>query len=562
MHSIHVRVVVMVMLAAVWGPGSVVLLYNGSTVTEFPSSLPTVSSLPAVPLSNITYSDELGLNVSQESIHTTLKIGDTNRSINTVEIEVAAYREECQKGTCMYRAYLEGPAKLGTYLHHALLPSSNDVGSCTYKGSMQLYEPGQYRLLVLLEALRNASETTDFRLDLTAVCGSRKKGICMAERVSRSEAGVRLELNPTTDLPLYQNDPNAYQTSLPACRYDIESVKNNFFEWIPRSTLEKRGFTSQQTLLVPARLMPPLDHRSYSKRDIQYFKSHAKNTSHPEWIQPNQHLVWHSRTCRQRWISPEAVADWVASSVPNGRLKLVLLGTSRTRDTHNLLHSYLNLGGNQSRRNRNNIETEFVDLQVQDSTLASMRKRLVETNTYCPLQPNETSSASSTLVLVVSHGIWEATFHDRPIPFRFRDNAQQTIEFLKETCRRHPYKIVLMTNPATHVFDGRIANVYQTTRARLPKDNYLLRGSSMPLRHARINVANYAWKEMAVKFQLPLVDAEAISFPRYETVRDDTHYRLPFIHGKADAIGNEVTMTFVQSILSSLFDAFDEDSPS
>ena len=497
-------------------------------------------------------SAELSRNATQESIRAILQDnGATDGSEYTgtrpavVEIQVLPGRLPCQMGTCLYRAYLEGPAKMGSYLH---FDDQNNEAK-VYKNSFELFEAGSYRLLVLLESLKNSSETNETaNLIGTVVCGSRAEGICMAERVSNTYAEVHIDI-PSKDIPPYQHNPQAYQEQLPLCRFGTHEVYHNQYEWVPRATLESRSFSPEHTTIVPSTSMPPFDKQGRSEDDIKMFL-----TKYPDWIQPYQDCVWHPRNCRQPWISATSFAELAAQhqeqqSEGGQGTKLVFFGTSRIRHTHALMHNFLQSEG------VTNVETDFIDLQVTSNFIHRLKKTLKATNTYCPRRKPKNAPM---LYLIVTHGTWEATYYRDPAPFRFMDIAQATINFLMEHCQDYKYQILIMTSPATHVFDGRIEDVYTEEQKILDKDNHWVRkNNTMPLRNARINVANYAWKELAEKYQFPLLDFETMSFSRYDTVTDDVHYVYPYTPKEIE-IGNEVTMTFVQTILSAIVQTFTE----
>ena len=90
---------------------------------------------------------------------------------------------------------------MGGYLYHLDHPPSPQH-TTIYRASFSLYKPGSYRLLVMLETMRNSSNTVNGDLFVSAVCGTVRDFICMGERVSHTWATVHVTFDGTY-LPSY-----------------------------------------------------------------------------------------------------------------------------------------------------------------------------------------------------------------------------------------------------------------------------------------------------------------------------------------------------------------------
>lgn len=172
-------------------------------------------------------------------------------------------------------------------------------------------------------------------------------------------------------------------------------------------------------------------------------------------------------------------------------------------------------------------------------------------NDMASVCPSELASLEDAprVAIIVSHGVWEASYHNGAgdktpkAKFRFEENARNTIDYIISKCAGRDMRIVLMTNPAIQLFDGRITDPYSAIHGPRLTAKLYVRGQNNPLRNTRVNVANVAWKKMAADYQLPIVDGESISFPRPEMVMDNVHYTLRYATGEWKHFGNEVTMT-------------------
>ena len=105
---------------------------------------------------------EFGKNPERETISATItpsSYGQVNGS-STLSIIVKSARSNCTTGNCVFRMYASGPTRHGGYLHthRDRLPESTE-NNATYSFQFPLYEPGTYKILVLLEALINNTET-------------------------------------------------------------------------------------------------------------------------------------------------------------------------------------------------------------------------------------------------------------------------------------------------------------------------------------------------------------------------------------------------------------------
>lgn len=90
--------------------------------------------------------EEFGTNDSLESIQTTMFPGSEKH--RNLLVTVNARRSECNTGKCIYRVHVTGPTLHAGYL----LPDLTDSEgiSAFYSLEFPIYEPGTYRLLVLL----------------------------------------------------------------------------------------------------------------------------------------------------------------------------------------------------------------------------------------------------------------------------------------------------------------------------------------------------------------------------------------------------------------------------
>lgn len=462
-----------------------------------------------------------GQNPDIESIQ--LKSIETEANSRDIQLTIRSTRPECISGKCIYRSYLGGPT-----LHSAYFYPEKE----TYAATIRVYEPGQYELLVVLEVLVNASLTTVKGAELEF--NKTKGGHCDGERIS---------LPHTTFDVNFSSDSKAHRETLPSCRYTIQDFDKNQFEWVNRTILEQENYSPEDTLMIPKERLDPTG-------ELQHFSKFRHENSN--WIQPYQNYVWHSRSCVQKWVSPSEIRD-LATRL--GKLQIAFVGTSRSLDTFTSLKSIMS----QAPEGFDAI-TDIVYGRIEiyrnsfEKRQQVLNKAFVESN-ICPPELKDDPNAPA-MAIMLSHGIWESNYHDwTPGVFNFDVNAQESIEFIKKRCAGRKYRLILMTNPMTHSFNSNIDASTVTRRYfYLPE----------PIMGTRLQTVNTAWRKMAAKYDLPIIDAAAASMARRDVNFDNVHYVLTDrkTHRRIPGrVGNEVSFTFAQLAMAAFLQAFEVPFP-
>lgn len=403
------------------------------------------------------------------------------QSNSKLQIEIRSERIECKTGDCIYRVYLRGDSLFGGYAffnHEARM----------YQIAFQLYKSDSFQLLVALEAVKNASQVVG-PIQMSALdYKPGQRSFAISRRVSEPFARVNVSIVTAKSDPL-----------LKRCRYNAGSFRQDIFEWIRRDSLLKQGFTSNETLIIPSERLDPT-HNSTHYSQNQHF--------HPKWLQAYQDYVYHGRTCRQKWINHEEIEGLIARE---GQIHLVGVGTSRLREP---IRALAMLGLKEKHLQGFRVSYLFSPTRSsQPEAMTRVLKRLFEAKEIC-------KDENTTTVFVVSHGIWEAKYHYATQPsevFRFDKNAENTIHQIQQQCQGQKYRIVIMTQPSTHPFDGRIdTNIVKQNNFTLPTS----------LTGPMLQVVNWAWLKVAKKFNLPIIDIERASYARREDCFDNLHYRL------------------------------------
>ena len=291
---------------------------------------------------------------------------------------------------------------------------------------------------------------------------------------------------------------------------------------------------------------------------------------YPREIFPNQEFVWHSRTCQQPWVSPQSVLDLAlgfkeSAAIPDSEPGLVIgvLGTSRMKDVYTSMFQFL--GANDDDTGPVVMQFSFIfvyDNRVKSMTNALKKAFFTDMDQVC-VQRNKDRPDAPKVALLISHAIWEASYHnsykdlsEHPSKFRFEENARNTLEFVRDRCHGQDYRVVLMTNPAVQLTDRRVPDPYTAVEGPRLVLTAKSHNHAFASRGARIDVANRAWKKIAAEYDVPIVDGEAISFPRWDMCADNMHYRN-WKEKHTKKIVNEVTMAMVHLLLAALLRAFD-----
>ena len=322
----------------------------------------------------------------------------------------------------------------------------------------------------------------------------------------------------------------------------------NRFEWVDRNVLEKYAFTPEDTLMIPEENLDPT-------RNLHHFE---KNRVHNrKWIQPYQDYVWHSRTCVQKWVEPSEIRD-LATKL--GKLHIVLIGTSRVRETSTILRFLLL--DNKPVGFDAITKVSFVNTHLKTSeaaSLPSVLKKYFNSGNVCPKSLKNDTNAPA-LAIMISHGIWEAAYHDLTSKtlFQFIENAETSIEFIKKRCHGRKFRIVIMTQPLLHIFNAK-NDAYHITKEYYKGPGYL--------DAIRIETVNWAWRHVAEKHNLFIVDGGGASSPRRDANYDGVHYvlvdrktheRIKMKDHTLVEVGNEVTTTFAQLTMAAFLQAFEE----
>jgi hypothetical protein len=329
-----------------------------------------------------------------------------------------------------------------------------------YTTHFDLFEPGTYRILVLLESLTNNTNTLDLAPEARsgAISFSKSQGRCLGERITRTDAAVSVGFDETY-LPQYHYNNSLYSASLPRCEYGIEDLHHDRFEWVHRRKLESRGFSPKDTGIIPLLYLPGANHDAKPTSQTTNALMNGWKTEHPEWIQPSQEYVWHPRTCVQPWIERQAIEELVKKL---GGLNIWMLGTSRIRDTFDMMTMYLK---------RSLYEKSKLNIEKGSAN-----------DKATPICPKELANATEApaVAIVVSYGIWEATSQnvilhpEKAAPFRFMEKAEGMVKNVLKKCEG---RLILMTQPASHLFDARdgdpyvARNTFVTSIHYIPKAN-------------------------------------------------------------------------------------------
>ncbi|KAI9338011.1 hypothetical protein BDR26DRAFT_863439 [Obelidium mucronatum] len=392
-------------------------------------------------------------------------------SYTEVNIDVTTWRDMCRAGTCIFRARLKGPEIHETYMQ--LVPGQTNK----YRSTFQVENTGDYSLFVLWEAKSNSSEKIGDVF--TNAIDIHEPAICVGETVSNNSLTVHIagRAKPISALE--------YLDTMPVCKYDSRGVQAApDFVWTSREVLRQRGFSPLHTLMAP-------DHMIGAKGVVLA-----------------QEYVWHSRNCRQSYLSDDLLSPTA--------FDFLALGTSRVfymADGWNVLHAQ-------------RPPIYFTALETGNNDAPEMAARI---RAILDGQPKR-SESQRPLVVLLSHGVWQCREHNNDTrtadtPFTFNAQAEQSLAAVREGTDR-PLHVIVATQPYTQPISLNQPSFDEDRRVYFAVDGM---GRQEPLLGVRIETVNWAWKAAALTTpqNVSILDFGAMTMPRSDRCVDNVHYGSP-----------------------------------
>ena len=541
-----------------------------------PITLP-INHNPVLDDDGYKYEEDIVANLLPVIQHQRLE-GFTHQEVPPIvnlQLDVTSSRPDCNgtNHTCVYRAYLLSPIRDGRFLHW------NNAWN-SYQTTFSVYETQYTRhdidandgegnnsdngddlvleFMVVLEELKNKSNTRGFHyngLEIKAVPRGDKNGdidVCVGERIGHSHSSVRItpdQQQKRRSFSKLYDDPSTYRETLPLCS---ATKTNEVLDWVPRSDLITRGFGPEDTLMIPDELIQP-------NQDSTLYLKQYETTANHTYMTARQDYVYFGRTCRQRWISQKDVQAFALEHLSENKLNLHFVGTSRIRSLSNwvdrfLLASDSNLGIN---KDTGLLTVSHESVPTEDQDALTFESVLRDSGLCKDTSANGNINTGTTMnVIFVSYGMWQLTYHGRSdTEFRFDGIAEASIRYIHENCVGQKYRIILMTQPHYHAFQGP-GDVWSTPRRHYWRTDKSLMNKLRKefLRGGLTEVVNSSIRKMAAQYNLTLVDLASASLGRMDANNDHVHYHYP-----ETKIGNEVTVAFSQLALAGLFEEFNLD---